>query len=98
MTIAQQLNITHFPFEIKSPKGRIIYREKSDGYWYRHEFNKEGNITYTIDSLGGWHKYTYDERGNEIRYENSAGGWVITQWDNDNTIISQVFSPAIPLD
>ena len=31
-TIAQQLNVTEFPFTIKDKNGNVIYCENSDGY------------------------------------------------------------------
>jgi hypothetical protein len=34
-TIAQQLNITDFPFEINDKNGNEIYFENSTGYWYK---------------------------------------------------------------
>jgi nuclear transport factor 2 (NTF2) superfamily protein len=70
MTIAKQLNITTFPFEIKDEKGRLIYREYINGSWCKWEFD-EGKLIYSEDSsgeiidnrpksettiLGHWHK------------------------------------------
>jgi len=52
MTIAQQLKITTFPFEIKDAKGKIIYREWSDGWWVKREFDQDGNRIYHEDSDG----------------------------------------------
>ena len=33
MTIAQQLNVTKFPFVIKNDVENLIYFENSNGYW-----------------------------------------------------------------
>ena len=52
MTIAQQLNITEFPFDIKNEEGRLIYTELSNGYWCKWEFDQDGNVIYTEDSDG----------------------------------------------
>ena len=43
-TIAQQLNIKTFPFEIKVD-GNIVYCENSKGYWDKCEF-QDGNEVY----------------------------------------------------
>ena len=52
MTIAQQLNITEFPFDIKNEEGKLIYTELSNGYWCKWEFDQDGNLIYTEDSDG----------------------------------------------
>ena len=52
MTIAQQLNITTFPFEIKDNEGRKIYREESDGCWVKFEYDQNGNEIYCEDNYG----------------------------------------------
>jgi hypothetical protein len=52
MTIAQQLNITTFPFEIKDDNGRKIYREDSYGYWEKAEYDQNGNQIYYENSNG----------------------------------------------
>ena len=49
-TIAQQLNITDFPFEIKDKNGHLIYYEDSDGHWWRNEYDSDGNERYYEDS------------------------------------------------
>jgi len=38
-TIAQQLNIKKFPFEIKDSDGKEIYRENWCGYWAKQEWD-----------------------------------------------------------
>ena len=52
MTIAQQLKIKEFPFEIKDSKGNLIYWEISNGAWVKKEYNSEGNEIYWEDSEG----------------------------------------------
>jgi hypothetical protein len=52
MTIAQQLNITTFPFEIKDENGRKIYHEDSYGYWEKAEYDQNGNQIYYENSNG----------------------------------------------
>jgi len=73
MTIAQQLKIKQFPFEIKDSEGNRIYYENSYGYWAKREYNSKGNLIYLEDSKGYWVKREYDSNGNVIYYENSDG-------------------------
>jgi hypothetical protein len=51
-TIAQQLNIKEFPFEIKDKNGREIYWENSNGDWCRKEYDSNGNETRYENSNG----------------------------------------------
>ena len=44
-TIAQQLNVKEFPFRIKDKDGKLIYFEKSNGYWSKSEY-KDGKLIY----------------------------------------------------
>ena len=73
MTIAQQLKVKDFPFEIKDIKGKLIYTESSKGYWYKYEYDAKGNRIYYEDSNGFWIKSEYDANGYTIYYENSNG-------------------------
>jgi len=73
MTIAQQLKITEFPFEIRNSKGNKIYSEDSDKYWYKQEFDPKGNETYHENSDKFWEKTEYDSNNNVTYYENSNG-------------------------
>jgi hypothetical protein len=51
-TIAQFLNVKDFPFVIKDKNGNIIYREYSNGYWVKREYDDQGNEIYSEDSNG----------------------------------------------
>jgi len=51
-TIAQQLNVTDFPFVIKDKNNNRIYYENSDGYWSRSEFDSKNNEIYWENSYG----------------------------------------------
>lgn len=51
-TIAQQLNIKEFPFEIRDKDGKILYYEDSDGDWYKREFDSKGNEKYYENARG----------------------------------------------
>lgn len=73
MTIAQQLNVTEFPFEIHDAHGRCIYFEQENGEWYRLEFDANGNEIYFEESFGYWERRKFDADGNETYYEDSVG-------------------------
>ena len=73
MTIAQQLGIKDFPFEIKDKSGNRIYFEKSNNYWAKWEFDSNGNQIYLQNSYNYWTKRKYDSNDNQIYYENSEG-------------------------
>jgi hypothetical protein len=51
-TIAQQLNVKEFPFQIKDSKGNVIYYEDSEGYWSKGEYDSNGNVIYFENSNG----------------------------------------------
>jgi hypothetical protein len=72
-TIAQQLGIKDFPFEIIDKNGNKIYHEDPTGFWWKGEFDSNGNLIYYEDSKGYWAKKEYDSRGNLIYYETSDG-------------------------
>ena len=72
-TIAQQLNVKEFPFIIKDSKGKEIYREYSNGFWYKSEYDSNGNEIYCENSKGSWYKREYDKNGNQTYRENSDG-------------------------
>jgi len=80
-TIAQQLNVKDFPFEIKDKNGNEIYLETSDGFWEKREYDSNGKQTYHENSTGYWEIREYDSDGNLIYYENSNGFWI--KWEHD---------------
>ena len=55
MTIAKQLKIKEFPFEIKDSNGNEIYHENSYGFWTKREYDSKGNQIYFEDSDGTIH-------------------------------------------
>jgi hypothetical protein len=80
MTIAQQLNIKDFPFQIFHTKFFYngnpicpIYYENSNNEWCRNEYDEMGNQTYHINSKGYWEKSEYDGPSRCTRKENSNG-------------------------
>ena len=72
-TIAQQLKIKKFPFEIKDDNDNLIYYEDSDGYWRKREFDDANNPVYCEFSAGWWWKGEYDDKGYLIYSEHSNG-------------------------
>ncbi len=52
MTIAQQLNVTKFPFIIKNHAGKEIYREDSNVSWRKRQYDDNGNLIYWENSYG----------------------------------------------
>lgn len=73
-TIAQQLNITDFPFEIKDNQGRVIYFERSDEYWVKTEYDSSSNIIYWQDSYGS----IIDKRPKEAKIQYNRPEEIIT--------------------
>jgi len=86
-TIAQQLNITEFPFIINDSNGNQIYFEDSDGDWAKYEYDSNGNETYyeTLDRY--WYKREYDSNGNQIYFEDSDGDWAKREYDSNGNRI-----------
>ena len=82
-TIAQQLNVTDFPFSIKDKNGNLLYFEDSDGFWLKNEYDSNGKEFYYEDSDGYWIKREYDSNGNEIYSENSDGFWRKSEFDSN---------------
>ena len=72
-TIAQQLNITDFPFEIKDKNGNQIYFETSVGYWAEYKYDYNGNRIYFENLNGYWCKREYDFNGDETYFQDSNG-------------------------
>jgi hypothetical protein len=58
---------------IKDKNFRSIYREFSNGWWAKTEYDLNGNEILQIDSTGFWVKREYNSQGNQIYYENSYG-------------------------
>ena len=86
-TIAEQLNVTEFPFRIWDSKKRLIYFEESDKRWAKYEHDSEGNVIYFEGSNGYWSKKEYDANGNEIHFEDSRRYWWKREYDaNGNEI------------
>jgi hypothetical protein len=72
-TIAQQLNVTEFPFEIRNKNGKLIYHETSDEFWAKWEWDSNGNLVYMEHCDNFWNKWEYDSNGKQIYFEDSNG-------------------------
>ncbi len=86
-TIAQELGVTKFPFEIKDDRGNVIYKEYDDGFWKRWEVDLKGRELYYQNSSSFWAKREYDDNGGEIYFENSDGYWAKREWDANGNLI-----------
>ena len=53
--------------------GKVIYREHSDGIWFKKEYNTNGKVIYLEESDGYWFKLGYNTNGKVIYLENSNG-------------------------
>lgn len=72
-TIAQQLKVKEFPFEIMDSNNNIIYYEYSNGEWCKREYDANNNEIYFENSNAYWYKKEFDKNNNEIYCENSTG-------------------------
>ncbi len=75
-TVAQQIKWdfkTNGLLEIRDKNGKLIYLERSNGYWTKREYDSQGNQIYFEDSDGVWAKREWDSHGYQIYYENSNG-------------------------
>ena len=86
-TIANQLNIKKFPFEINDHNGNRIYYEDSEGFWIKKEFDCNNNELRYESSNGYWFIKEYDSKYNEIYYEESRGYWSRKEYDTNNNEI-----------
>lgn len=84
-TIAQQLNITDFPFIIQDKQGNEIYYE-IDGYWCKKEYDSKNREISHKDSSGFSWKWEYDSLGNRIYCEDSNGVIIDNRPKKDDVI------------
>jgi len=97
-TIAQFLNVKDFPFEIKDNNDKVIYREYSDGYWIKREYDDESNVIYSENSKGYWIKNEYDDASHLIYHEDSNGYWSKHEYDDEGNEIYYEYSGGIIFD
>ncbi len=72
-TIAQQMNVKEYPFELFDKNSNVIYCENNNLGWYKSTYDENNNEIYCEHSSGYWYKKEFDEDCNEIYYENSDG-------------------------
>ena len=64
-TIAQQLGVTQFPFEIRDKQGNVIYREREDGSWEIRKYDEDGQQVFHKNQNGFWTKEGYNTPENK---------------------------------
>jgi len=86
-TIAQELNVTDFPFTIKDKNGNLIYWENSNEDWWKREYDSNGNEIYWENSNRYWWKKEYDSNRNQIYFESPSGYWWKKEYDSNGNEI-----------
>ncbi len=86
-TIAEQMNITDFPFRMYDVKGNHVYYEDSLGYWGKWEYDDNQNLIYSEYSNGYWVKQEFDKEDNKIYCETSTGFWYKQDFDESCRLI-----------
>ena len=88
-TIAQQLGITIFPFEIKDSFGDIVYTEYASGSWHKTIYNERREVVSFVglrrpSKKVGWvleeTRSTFNKKGQRIKTEWFADG-VLSSWE-----------------
>jgi len=79
--------IYFFVFSIYDDNDNEIYREDSDGEWYKYEYDGNGNMIYSEEENGYWYKREYDDNGNNIYFESSNGYWRKYEYDDKGNLI-----------
>ena len=72
-TIAKELGIKHFPFEIRDKSDNVIYKEWWDGFWVKRKYDSNGKVIFYENSDNFWMKWEWDLHGSVIYYESSDG-------------------------
>ena len=72
-----------FPIEIRDADGNETYREDSDGYCHKYEWDAKGNATYYENSNDWCRKWERDAKGNETYYDDSDGFWYKKEYDSN---------------
>ena len=73
-----------YPIAINDAAGKETYREESDGYWSRREYDSAGKLTYRESSGDYWSRIKYDSNGKETYYEESDGFWMRWEYDSNS--------------
>ena len=72
---------------IFNDRGNKIYKEHSDGKWWKKEYDENGNEIYVENCDGFWVKKEYNENGNVIYIEYSYGYWRKKEYDENGNEI-----------
>ena len=82
LTIAQQLGITVFPFEIKE-NGKVMYFENRARYWVKYQYDKNGNEIKRECSDFYVGISTFNENNQLTSFEDSKGYWQKREYDKN---------------
>jgi len=85
LTIAEQLNITDFPFRIYDNNENEIYTEYGDNTWYKREYDENGNRIYLRQSGGYIENCEYSKNNILIYEKNSTHGVIFDRRHNPVT-------------
>ncbi len=66
-------SVKKYSMGIQDENGIVLYKEFSDGYWDKWEYNENNNLIYYENNYGEWVKIEYDENGEIIYKEDSNG-------------------------
>ena len=78
--------------DVYDSNGNELYRENSNGSWYKYEYDANGDLTYFEDSDGDWKKYEYDANGNDTYHEDSNGNWYRREYNEQGREVYYVDS------
>jgi hypothetical protein len=89
MTVAQILkhDFSKGNLYLYDDKGKEIYREYSNGYWCKREYNVNSNEIYFENSTEYWFKKEFDSNGNKIYFEDSKEYWWKREFDSNGKVI-----------
>lgn len=85
-TIAQQLQIKKFPFQI-IVDGKTIYSELASGHFTKYIYDENGNLVREESSNGSWVNYYFDREGRSLGCDDSEGYFERIEYDNKGRIV-----------
>ncbi len=81
-TIAEQLGVTSFPFEIKE-NGRVVYFENRARYWVKYQYDKNGNEIRRECSDFYVGVTTFNKNNQLTSFEDTKGYWQKREYDKN---------------
>ena len=72
---------------IKDNKGNVIYKEDSDGYWTKSEYDNNNNWVYEENKGDGWQKFKYNDNGDLLFWSTSHDEWRKWEYDDKGNLI-----------